>query len=258
MKPTQVWRTTVTNEREYRRLSERQQGLFQRLYLSPSIDSAGFIALELDWWSSCCTPPIPMVELRDLLDSLAPAWVVTDYEAHQTLVVPRMRLDEVEKAPFVYIGACHSIVASRSDLLAEHAYSELKRLHPRSDKEAVQSRIDKAYDELLVAMEKRRERHLDEAIAETLSTPSEVGPETLSSPEGGSRASGEPFDTLLRPTGEGEGAGEGEGRRGRPVSDRSRPDPSKCSACGKRPRGGGRYFTDLCAECLRLRRSESA
>jgi hypothetical protein len=138
-------------------------------------------------------------QLRNLLDSLAPNWVVTDYDAHMLLVVPFIRMDSIN-SPYCYINACHSIEAARSDLLAEHAYSELTKLPTaRSDSPKAQEGIDKAYDRLLVAMENRRRRHLEDALSDTLSTPSPQGVQTPSAVEVGTVDSRHPLDTLSTP-----------------------------------------------------------
>jgi hypothetical protein len=259
MKKGRYWPTVLGSDHDFRAtLSERQQGWVQKLWLSPTIDSAGMAPLELDWWSRGCTPQIPVGEICSVLDSLAPRWVVTDYDAQMLLLVPIIRMDSITQ-PYVYISACNSIEAARSDLLAEHAYSELVKLPiPISDDFKTQQRIDKAHDAVLVAMEKRREQRIDRDLADTLSTPSRHAPKTLSAAEVESAVGVEPLDTLSRPSVEGKGR-EGKGAKPRrpptPRTVRGAADPSRCSVCRKRPPGGGPHYADLCDECMRARHS---
>jgi hypothetical protein len=262
MKKGRYWPTVLGSDHDFRALNERQQGWIQKLWLSPNIDAAGMAVLELDWWSRGCMPHIPIDEICSVLDSLGPQWVVTDYDAQMLLLVPIIRMDSITQ-PYVYISACNSIEASRSDLLAEHAYSELVKLPtPRSDDVRTQQRIDKAHDSVLVAMEKRRMQNIERAVADTLATSSQNHLKSLSVAEVESADGIDPLDTSSRPSVEGQGR-EGEGAKpGRPPTPRTvrrgAADPSKCSACRERPPGGGPYFADLCAECLRARRSTAS
>lgn len=153
----QMWPTSLTLSAEFTALSQPQQNLVYKIWLSAKLDAAGFHQLWLVKWARSSTPQATVTEIRELIDQLAEAnWIAVDYDTEELLLIPYIRYDAATQ-PQWYVAACRAVRTAESPALRTKAWEQIRVVHPphfRSEgKRDTKQMVQDAYDDLYVFMD---------------------------------------------------------------------------------------------------------
>ncbi|MGD1204838.1 hypothetical protein ACKUVQ_00310 [Mycobacterium seoulense] len=154
----QMWPTSLTWSSEFTALSQPQQGLVYKIWLSAKLDAAGFHDLWLGKWARSSTPQATTAEMRQLIDRLTQVgWTAVDYDTEELLLVPYIRYDAATQ-PQWYVAACRAVQTTQSAVLRRRAWEQIQIVHPphfkSEGKRDTKQMVQDAYDDLYVFMDR--------------------------------------------------------------------------------------------------------
>ena len=139
--------TWLLSYQDFVNLTERQQLLFMKLWLSPNLDSAGFHPLQIGKWARGFTPRATEAEMHQAVLGLEEAgWVAVDYDLEEVFVRPVIRWDAAAK-PQIFIAACRAVQAAQSLELRAEAWKQVMIVHPTKC-EGLRPEQTRAYEDL--------------------------------------------------------------------------------------------------------------
>jgi hypothetical protein len=233
----QMWPTTLTWNDAFKALPEPEQNMVFKLWLSSSIDAAGFHPLQIAKWARSSTPHRSNGEMRQVVDRLAGTnWIAVDHDTEEVLLRPYIRYDAATQ-PQWYVAACRAVQAAQSRALRLTAWEQIQDVYPppfksKSDgKRNTTQMVQDAYDELYVFMER-------DPDGSRIPDPSPFPvPFPFPQPSGSlPEAIPKALRSLWEPS-----------------------DPLLCSKCDERPAQGGQtaWRPELCADCADQERHPS-
>jgi hypothetical protein len=159
--------TPLLSDKAFIKLSQTEQLLFMKLWLSPHLDSAGFHPLQISKWARGSTPPVTEARMRDVVGALeAQHWIAVDYDTEEVFLRPFIRMD-AQKQPQIYVSACRAVQAAQSAELQRAAWEQVMIAHPPKIKpdpkrtpeatERLERQQNLAYEELRDFMESQGE-----------------------------------------------------------------------------------------------------
>lgn len=208
--------TTIWQDRDFRKLTARQQRLYVLLLSQPDINNAGMLPMRLTKWAKFCVDIDHTHLLYDLHELEQHRFVFYDDETEEVLIRSFIRNDGILKIPNVAKNAIRCARLVESSKLREVLADELSRID-RKDTRA-------AAEEMKTETRSEPVWNTSEYVNDDVRNPSETCLNGLN-----------PFETRSEPCGEGEGEGEGESLVGTYVGRDEKPPPQKF--CSKHPDG---------------------
>jgi hypothetical protein len=148
--------TSMLSDKAFIKLSQAEQLLLMKLWVSPHLDCAGFHPLQISKWARGFTPPMTAQQMRDVVGGLeAQNWIFVDYDTEEVFLTPFIRWDAC-KQPQIYIAACRAIQAAESAELRSQAWAQVMIVHPPKC-EGLRPQQTRAYEELRQFMEEQND-----------------------------------------------------------------------------------------------------
>jgi hypothetical protein len=155
--------TSLLSDKAFIKLSQPEQLLLMKLWLSSHLDSAGFHPLQISKWARGSTPPMTEAQMRDVVGGLeAQHWIAVDYDTEEVFLRPFIRMD-AQKQPQIYVAACRAVQAAQSPELQRAAWEQVLIVHPpkikhdAKDPERQERQQTTAYEDLRDFMESQGE-----------------------------------------------------------------------------------------------------
>ena len=156
--------TSLLSDKAFIKLSQPEQLLFIKLWLSPNLDCAGFHPLQIGKWARGSTPPMTDAQMRDVVGGLeAQNWIAADFDTEEVFLRPYIRCDAC-KQPQIYVSACRAVQTAESPELQRAAWEQVVIVHPPKlttddpdTRERLERQQTRAYEELLQFMQEHGE-----------------------------------------------------------------------------------------------------
>ena len=128
----------------------------QKLWVSPKLDCAGFLPLQIGKWARGTIPQLSEAEVRDVVGELERKnWIAVDFDVEEVFLRPYIRWDAC-KQPQIYIAACRAIQAAESPELRRAAWEQMLIADPPTS-ESLKPQQTRAYEELWRFMQEHEE-----------------------------------------------------------------------------------------------------
>ncbi|MGA7050190.1 MAG: hypothetical protein WBZ37_02785 [Mycobacterium sp.] len=123
-----MWPTELDTDDDFVELTPLAHWLFKLLWLHADLDSAGFLALQVEVWGKASNHTSPS-KVEGMLDErIARGWVSVNYPTGELWVRSFIRLDASPR-PNIFVAAMRQAETRRSRTLRAEAWAEIDRVY---------------------------------------------------------------------------------------------------------------------------------